>query len=227
MLDNKTIIHSKDFTYTIARKNVKNINLRINREGEVIVSAPMSVTNEQIESFVTKKKDWIVKHQQIILEHQKQKRLNESEILLFGKKLKIKTIKAQENQITYDDMNLYVMHRGNKKPETLIQDFLNQLCLDVYHDVTQMTIRIMKEHPTKTPDIKIRQMKSQWGNCHVKEHYITLNKQLIHYPFEFIEYVILHELTHFHVMNHSSAFYQIIEKYMPDYKRRIQMMKEV
>lgn len=227
MLSNKMIRHSKEFIYTIIRKNVKNINLHINREGEVVVSAPLSVTNEQIDHFVTKKKDWILKHQNIILERQKRKLLSESEILLFGKKLKIKTMKGQENQITYDDMNLYVMHRGNKKPQVLIQEFLNQLCYDVYHDVTQMTIRIMKDHPTKAPEIKIRQMKSQWGNCHVKEHYITLNKSLIHYPFEFIEYVILHELVHFHVMNHSSDFYQIIQLYMPDYKRRIEMMKEI
>ena len=40
---------------------------------------------------------------------------------------------------------------------------------------------------------------------------------------EFIEYVILHEFVHFIQPNHSKAFYAIIENYMPDYKRRIQL----
>ena len=50
-----------------------------------------------------------------------------------------------------------------------------------------------------------------------------LYKRLIHYPVEFIEYVILHEFAHFVHPNHSRAFYALIEKYMPDYKERIAM----
>ena len=225
MFLNQTMVQSNGFSYEIVRKYVKNINLHINRNGEIIVSAPIGISKEQIDSFVYMKKEWIMKHQKEVEQRQNRILLNDEMIVLFGRTLKIKTIVHEFNQITYDDANLYVMHRSNKKPQVLIQEFLTQLCHDVFHDVTAMTIRIMREHPTNFPEIKIRQMKSQWGNCHWKTNYITLNKQLIHYPFEFIEYVVLHELTHFHVMNHSDAFYQIIESYMPDYKQRIMAMK--
>ena len=43
---------------------------------------------------------------------------------------------------------------------------------------------------------------------------------------EAIDYVIVHELAHTFEHNHGKAFYKIIEKYMPDYKRRVQMLKE-
>ena len=48
---------------------------------------------------------------------------------------------------------------------------------------------------------------------------ITLNLQLIHYDEKFIEYVVLHEYAHLIQPNHSKAFYHVIEKYMPDYKK--------
>ena len=67
-------------------------------------------------------------------------------------------------------------------------------------------------------------MKSIWGSCTPAKNSITLNRKLIHYPFEFIEYVVLHEFVHFIQPNHSKAFYNIIENYMPDYKTRMEMV---
>ena len=61
-------------------------------------------------------------------------------------------------------------------------------------------------------------------SCTPAKNSITLNRKLIHYPFEFIEYVVLHEFVHFIQPNHSKAFYNIIENYMPDYKTRMEMV---
>ena len=225
MLNRQTVTLRDGMKYDVIRKNIKNINLHINRNGEITVSAPLEVSLKDIETFVCQKKNWILKHLGEVEKRKNDQLITEEEIVLFGNRLKIKTMVAAENQISYDDTCVYVLHHKTKKTHTLIQDLLNQLCHDVFHDITKMTIRKMRNHPTAFPDIKIRTMKSQWGNCHPNQKYITLNRNLIHYPFEFIEYVVLHELTHFHVQNHSSDFYQIVENYMPDYKKRIQLIK--
>ena len=68
-------------------------------------------------------------------------------------------------------------------------------------------------------------MKSRWGVCFPNKHSITLSTRLIHYPVECFEYVLLHEYAHFLVPNHSKEFYEVIEKYMPDYKERIKKMR--
>ena len=69
--------------------------------------------------------------------------------------------------------------------------------------------------------VRIKKMNSRWGSCNYSKGYINLNVYLIKYDIKFIEYVILHELTHLIHPNHSKDFYNFIEDIMPDYKERI------
>ena len=66
--------------------------------------------------------------------------------------------------------------------------------------------------------ITIKQIKYAWGSCSSKKN-ITLNLELIKYSQQAIRYVILHELCHLKYMNHSKDFWDLVEKYMPNYKQ--------
>lgn len=77
----------------------------------------------------------------------------------------------------------------------------------------------------KLPSLELKRMKSRWGYCKLDGH-LCFNTYLIHLDKDLIDYVILHELCHFIVPNHSKAFYDEIEKRMPDYKRRIKEIKK-
>ncbi len=70
-----------------------------------------------------------------------------------------------------------------------------------------------------TPNkITIKQIKYAWGSCSSKKN-ITINLELIKYSEKAIRYVILHELCHLKYMNHSKEFWNLVQKYMPDYKQ--------
>ena len=69
----------------------------------------------------------------------------------------------------------------------------------------------------KPNKITIKQIKYAWGSCSSKKN-ITLNLELIKYSQQAIRYVILHELCHLKYMNHSKDFWNLVEKYMPNYK---------
>lgn len=66
--------------------------------------------------------------------------------------------------------------------------------------------------------ITIKQIKYAWGSCSSKKN-ITINLELIKYSEQAIKYVILHEFCHIKYMNHSKDFWNLVEKYMPDYKQ--------
>lgn len=206
--------------YTLNIKQVKNINLRISRKGEVVVSASPFVQQDKIEAFINEKATWIKNHLAKIDIKNNVCDWNEEYITLFGKKLKIKKIASKKHGITYDDSYLYIYYNREFNFEKSIQNYLDKQCDIVFNDIVLLTYNKMEEREVQLPKIQLRQMKSRWGSCTPSKNKITLNKKLIHYPLPFVEYVVLHELAHFVEQNHSQDFYNIIKRYMPDYKQR-------
>lgn len=223
---NKKVVQCRKYpiTYTLVTKQVKNINMRISSKGEVVVSANPFVPMDKIDDFVSSKVSWIVKLQKSMQERSQRTMIDDKHIVLFGNSLKIRRTTGKYNHVSYDKDTLYVQCREQADPEKVVRQFLDKLCKDVFLDVATLTFRSLSDYHLEFPEVKIRDMKSRWGSCTPAKNSITLNRKLIHYPFEFIEYVVLHEFVHFIQPNHSKAFYNIIENYMPDYKTRMEMV---
>ena len=70
------------------------------------------------------------------------------------------------------------------------------------------------------PEIKIRKMSSRWGSCIPGKQKVTFNSLLLEKPLESIEYVVVHEFSHFIHPDHSRAFYDFVARILPDWKNR-------
>ena len=75
------------------------------------------------------------------------------------------------------------------------------------------------------PQVKLRVMRSQWGNCHWTQGYITLNTALCRCPQALQDYVALHELVHFLHHDHQAGFHSVMDALMPDWRERRQALK--
>ena len=73
--------------------------------------------------------------------------------------------------------------------------------------------------------VTIRDQKTRWGSCSSRGN-LNFNWRLLLMPEAIMDYVIVHELAHRREMNHSAAFWQVVETYMPDYRDRLQWLKE-
>lgn len=73
----------------------------------------------------------------------------------------------------------------------------------------------------------IRFMRSRWGSCTPANGHISLNAALAALPPEFTEYVLVHELAHMVHPNHSPAFWLMVERFCPDYRRCRMKMKSI
>ncbi len=73
--------------------------------------------------------------------------------------------------------------------------------------------------------IAIKNMKTRWGSCSIKKN-LNFNYKIIFLKPEQADYLIVHELAHLRQMNHSPAFWKIVEEYVPNYKKnRIELNK--
>ncbi|HZK34366.1 MAG TPA: SprT family zinc-dependent metalloprotease [Bacillota bacterium] len=74
--------------------------------------------------------------------------------------------------------------------------------------------------------VKITSAEKRFGSCSSKNS-LCFSYRLMLYPDEAIDYVVVHELAHIKHHNHSKAFYELVLKYMPDYKPRAAMLKHL
>tara|TARA_B100000959_G_scaffold61167_1_gene64281 strand:- start:2310 stop:2858 length:549 start_codon:yes stop_codon:yes gene_type:complete len=73
--------------------------------------------------------------------------------------------------------------------------------------------------------VTIRKQKTRWGSCSSKNN-INLNANLLHLPFELIDYVLLHELVHTRIKNHSKDFWNELDSVVPNARKVDQRLKE-
>ena len=75
------------------------------------------------------------------------------------------------------------------------------------------------------PDLRVRKMTTRWGVCNTKLKTVTLNLELIKRETKYLDYVIIHELSHLIEANHSARFWKIVEKNCPNYQQLRKEMK--
>lgn len=73
--------------------------------------------------------------------------------------------------------------------------------------------------------VSIRDQKTRWGSCSGNGN-LSFNWKLSFVPDEILDYVVVHELAHRIEMNHSEAFWQEVERILPDYRERRQWLRE-
>jgi hypothetical protein len=90
----------------------------------------------------------------------------------------------------------------------------------VFDELIKETYDRFQKYGVPYPQLKVRNMTSRWGSCQPQKGIITLNRQLLKFPRECIEYVVVHEFTHFIHPNHSKQFWDFVTMMMPDWKER-------
>ena len=116
---------------------------------------------------------------------------------------------------------------ANSSKEPRVQYFTEGEIRDVILELCEKIYPYFENSGVKYPTIKFRRMVSQWGNCHSQKCVLTFNTNLMYEPIECIQYVVIHEFTHFLQPNHSKKFYEELEKVCPDRKTCQKMLKNI
>ena len=161
----------------VQKKNIKNMYLRVlPPEGIVKVSAPYTVSDNDIASFVESKMDWILKKQKQIAENEyipKLKYLNCEKHLLWGKEY---TLQLISNNVKTAFVKVSKRSKLKNRQKTL-EDFYRA---ELQKEIDIIYNKCVNRVGRRPDEVKIRKMKN-WGNCK-KNNVITLNLNLAKKP---------------------------------------------
>ena len=111
------------------------------------------------------------------------------------------------------------------KDKKSLDKYINKDIYNIFSSRLNYWYNIFEEK-IPVPNLKIRKMTSRWGVCNIRNHNVTLNYNLSKYDICCLDYVIVHELSHFIHANHSSDFWNLVGKYYPKYKSVRKILKE-
>ena len=221
--------------FFVCKKKIKNVNIKINRNGIIVISAPYQTTIKRIKEIILEKINWIKKSCEYVksLETKKEKlRFEEGESLyILGEKYILKIVPSDINQVELSNkfLTIYVKEQfiDNKEYiEKIYIKWIKEVAVDTFNKGVRKYCKKVEDYNISVPDIEVKQMKSRWGTCMIGRKRIIFNLGLIRAPIECVEYIALHEIAHFKHPGHDKKFYDFVQNFMPDWKQRKKLLDE-
>lgn len=223
-----------EIEYTIFRKPVKNINIRVNPDKTVRVSAGPRVPASVLDDFVVQKAGWILKCLEKYEAQGTAAELTYSDgesVRILGREYMLQSAESKREEVRVDGEGgrIYLMTKDPDdavRKKRLYEKWIHGQCEKIFGLIMEQSLPLFEGYKVPRPDLKIRKMRARWGSCAAAKKTVTLNKMLIGAPKPCVEYVVVHELAHFVHQNHSKAFYDLVLSIMPDYKERKKLLNK-
>lgn len=195
------------------KKSNKNTYIRVKKDMKIYVTTNYFIRDKKIKKLIEDNEDAIIK----MIKQQEQKIKNNLGFYFLGKSydqiyVEYCDISFGEKKV-FMNKNLDIDKWYKKQAKEIFKKRLDE----IYNKYTENI---------PYPDLRIRKMTTRWGVCNTRLKVITLNLELIKRDIKYLDYVIVHELSHLIEANHSSKFWALVEKNYPDYKKIRKEMKD-
>ena len=223
----KKVINVDDLVVTIKyRKNMKNIYLKVEKNADVVVSAPPRTPNYLIKKLIRDNIDEIKLRRNNILmnDYTMKQYVTGEKHIIFGKEFVLEVKLGNKNVVRLsDDKIILVIKDKDQDREQIVTSYLRKVLYNKALEFSNKYEKIMGIHAEQ---LRIKKMKTRWGTCNIEAKRIWINYELIKYPIECLEHIVVHELTHLLETNHTPRFYALLGKYYPNFRENDKLIKE-
>ncbi len=195
----------------VTKKNNKNTYIKVKEDLTINVSTNYLATRRYIKGLLDSERDYLRK----VLHKLKVRAEKEAEFYYLGEKYDI--IWVPFSKVEVEGTRIFA------KDEQQLEKWLKSEMKRVFMERLEYNYNLFDED-IPFPKLKIRNMKTRWGVCNKRDDSVTLNSKLIKYDIKEIDYVIIHELSHFVHFDHSKDFWKTVSYYMPDYKQAVKVL---
>jgi len=214
-------LSGKEINYTLKRSGYRrSISLRIDDRG-LTVNAPLRASEKWLHSVLHDKADWVLKQ----LDGWQSKKpapifwAEGARIPFRGEEFLLTLTPKGRGAVPQLHGEVLHVPAGLEAEAAQIEKVVTQWYLDealrVFNECVEHFAPLLRVSPR---EVRLSSARTQWGSCTV-QGVVRLNWQLVKMPLHLIDYVVVHELAHLVEMNHSAAFWSVVERACPDYKQ--------
>ena len=203
-------------SYTLIRTKRKTVAIQVKSDGSVAVRAPQRLAKRKIDRVVQQKEGWILAHQQQMQQRQQAQEsfcLSDGRLPLLGGWL---PISYTDTKTPFCSQGTCFLARGE---EAELWEQAEQLYRSIAREQLERRVADYANRMGVSPTgLRITGAKGRWGSCSGK-HSLNFSWRLILAPEHCVDYVVVHELCHILHHDHSTAFWQEVERWFPDWQQ--------
>ena len=207
-------IDNNKYEVIIEIKNNKNTYIRVKDDLKIHVYTNSYTSLKKIQKLLEDNSDSIKK----MIDRELNKKIKEEKFMILGELVDVIVLSNQKVPELYGN-KLYI------KDKSKLDKYIKDIAFTIFSERLNVIYNKFEEK-IPYPKLKIRKMTTRWGVCNRKDVSVTLNLELIRKDVKYLDYVIIHELSHFIHFDHSKNFWNLVSKYNSNYKEIRKEMKE-
>lgn len=208
----------------LVRSKRRTIALVIERDGTLTVRAPLRMAEAEVRRFVEAKSDWIKRKQaeaakEAVVPHQF---VDGEHFPFLGKAFPLRLVPDLRPALVMDGECFRLSRSRQSDARALLVAWYRA---QARKSIAERLEYFACSHNIKPTGLRISSARTRWGSCS-RAGRLSFTWRLVMAPPEVVDYVIVHELAHLREMNHSRAFWELVEAMLPDYKQRRTWLKK-
>ncbi len=229
----RTVLYgNKHISFSLRFCDRKTLDISVHPDQEVTVTAPLNTLPETIDQRVKHRARWILKQRDFFEQFEPRtpprQYVGGETHLYLGRQYRLKILAAEQPSTKligqYITLNSTEPNNPNFNRELLENWYLERAKFK-FRERLDTCYLPFQQMGFDCPKLLIRHLSKRWGSLTGKGT-MTLNRDLIRASTQCIDYVITHELCHLKCTDHNTDFYNLISKFMPDWKKRKQLLEQ-
>ena len=212
----------KDIEYTLIRSRRKTASIYIERDGKVSVLVPEKLTARQVEDILESKRKWIYQSlaewQDLNANRIQRDYVNGEGFLYLGRSYRLKLVSDLPEPLMLKDGYFCLRATKGSAPDAdaVFREFYRAKGVI---RIPPRVVYFQSKMGVKSKSIKIMDLKHRWASCTASGN-LNFHWKCMMAPLTVIDYIVVHELAHLIHSNHSAAFWNEVDKVMPDFQER-------
>lgn len=212
--------------YTVKRSPRKTLSIYVERDGTISVLAPESFSDEEIREIVTRKNFQLYKHLAERDELNATRSLREivsgETFPYLGRNYRLQLVDTQPVPLLLKEGHFCLKRADKEKAPEIFKEFYRTKGVP---RITKRVRHFKQQMGVETGQIRVMDLQHRWASCSASTDAVSTGDLNFHWkclmaPLSILDYIIVHEMAHLKFDNHSNAFWNEVDKIMPDYRER-------